>query len=288
MLIALLFAMFADPQLVFVSTKPCPSCVVAKAAFEKVDKIGYEVAYLSKADPADEARVLQLKVAGPVPQILMVEGNEVIRRMTGPLTRNKIEEFVALRPVECFESLQLTMPEPEPIAYTGNEVVIKWALKTQYRNGAYNGSAAFNRVEHALNALGRYWKVRYQRVNRGEDIEVVQASYSLGTDVAARTGGRTMLISPTFRFVNSIQFEMVVLHEAGHFTMLQHHAQDGGLMGPSGGYLLNPNDWPYFSRREWRGTLRPNQEPTWLKEYFSGLRGYDLEATDYPLMNRQR
>jgi hypothetical protein len=147
---------------------------------------------------------------------------------------------------------------------------VTWDLATQYPGGQYNGSFLFGNIEYSLNLFGRYWAVKFVRVTRGGQYHVVQSSrLPTNRDAAAWTNGNTTFINPQFQFSkNKALCGMVICHEKCHTVKGGHHAQDGGLMGPNGGYNLNPNDYPYFNY-DWAGPLRPTDEPSYMRNYLS-------------------
>jgi hypothetical protein len=285
------------PKFIYVSQKPCPSCFNAKRALETLKSDGsledFEVLELDLRKDRKELDDLGI---GPVRTPTFAIVDALIHPYT--LQSNELDairEFAKAKPIPLFDSTQLALPDSVLMLdapSTGPPpVVVTWDLATQYRSGAYNGTAAFSEIENGLNTWGLYWNIKYQRVTRGGQYHVIQASYDLGKDVAARTGGNTCLVSPTFRFVNATQFKMVMCHENRHTRILAHHSQDGGMMGPNGGYLLLQSDMPYFSAMTWKSAKRPWDNPGEWKQALSGtliqgLRG-DSDG-QFPLMKEQR
>jgi len=183
---------------------------------------------------------------------------------------NGMSQNLTYEEVPCLEPIRIVhTPLMGVEAAPQGVVIVTWDLATMYQGGQYNGTFAFSDIDYALNSFGHYWNIQYQRVTRGGQYHVIQANYNLGTNVAARTGNTTTLVSPTFRFYNPVQSMMVICHENRHTRSQAHHSQDGGLMGPNGGYLILNSDLGYFDRMVWKSNLRPSQEPDWLKSYFS-------------------
>lgn len=205
-------------------------------------------------------------------------------------------QYLTYKPVPCLSPTSVVVkPEDVVVPFQLEElntskaaiVVVTYDIATMYKGGQYNGTFAWGEIDYALNSMGRYWNIRYQRVTRGGQFHIVQSNYDLGKDVAARTGSDTCRISPTFRFVVPAQSMMLIFHENRHTRSQAHHAQDGGLMGPMGGYLLLNSDLGYFDRMTWKSSLRPSQEPDWLKRYFlkqSTLSTLEDNEMNFPLI----
>ena len=153
--------------------------------------------------------------------------------------------------------------------------VITWDLSTRYKSGAYNGTFAFGSIQHSLNLFSRYWNVAFQRVTRGGQYHVIQSNRDLGKNVAARSGGNTTEISPVYRFVTTAQSEMVLHHEYNHITDLAHSSEAGSIMGVNGGLLITSKTYKWYRHFQWKGTLRPENEPTFMRQYWLGAVALD-------------
>lgn len=157
-----------------------------------------------------------------------------------------------------------------PMSFAAGVRVITWDLATYYQNGAYNGTFAFGNIQHSLNLLSRYWNIAFQRVTRGGQYHVIQANYNLGNNVAARSGGNTTVISPNFRFSTVAQCEMVIHHEYNHITDLAHNGDPNSIMSPNGGYFITPGTYKWYRNFQWKGALRPEHEPNFMRQYWLG------------------
>lgn len=285
------------PTFVFVTQPFCPPCIKAKLTFESMKRDGSLDGYqVDEWDiRKDRAKIDATGAFVPrTPTFLILD--ETSQSIREPLNQNDdklIRDFAKTIPVDCIDPKQVVLPEPVMLfdapATGPPPVVVTWDLATQYRNGAYNGSFTFNEIENALNGFGLYWNIRYQRVTRGGQFHVVQANYDLGKNVAARTGSTTMLVSPVFRFANAVQCKMVTCHENRHTRIQAHHLQDGGLMGPNGGYLLLQSDMPYFSAMTWKSAKRPWDNPGEFKAYLGGAKMMASgELESFPELHRSQ
>jgi hypothetical protein len=287
LLIVVLFAsaLFAQPcdaqkpKFVFVTQRACLPCVKAKMVFESMQRDGTLDAYdCEQWDIRTDSSKIEstgAKVAR-TPTFLSLDKDGFAVNQINVNDETLLREFARQIPCDCIEATTIE-PFEEALqeAPKAGEVVVTWDLATQYRSGTYNRTFAFNRVEYALNSFGLYWNIRYKRVSSGGQFHVVQASFDLGAGVAARTSGNTMLVSPVIRFVNETQSNMITCHENRHTHTMNHHSQDGGLMGPSGGYLLLPSDMRYFDRMTWKSAKRPWDNPGEFKAYLSGAKTLD-------------
>lgn len=191
----------------------------------------------------------------------------LVASILSPVPQSRAQEVVLLQPNYTIGSefaVAATDSPASPIAAVNQ---ITWDLATEYRSGAYNGTFTFGSIQYALDGLGRYLNVSFRRVTRGGQFHVIQSSRN--GPGAAWTSGNVIKISPSFRFANEVHCGMVIVHEFLHFRNGGHHAQDGGIMGPNGGYLLLPSDYPWMAPRGWKSSLRPTREPTWFKDYLS-------------------
>lgn len=289
------------PSVVLVTQDVCPDCKPAKAVLAKMEARGDFKDFLVKELNWARDRK-QIEATGAVvtrtPTALLLDKNGQIVTSFSPVDEGALKVLASMVPVDCVEPIKIKEPAMivgDPIGAPG-DIVITWDLATMYRTGDYNGTFSFGDIDYALNSLGRHKKVTFRRVTRGGQYHVIQANYQLtGNPYAAEwTRGNTTYVSPAFRFANQTQCNMCSVHEFLHTSGVNsgnggHHAQDGGIMGPNGGYLLNPNDWPYIARYPWRSALRPNQEPDWFKQYLShnAVLGADDEH-NYPLLDKQK
>lgn len=229
----------------------------------------------------------------PLPWFTIIERSGNTFEVDGPLTNDSF--FAAQKVVAALEPLGVDDLGLPPVQTTFAAApstgppprIITWDLATQYRNGTYNGTFDFAGIDYALNMLGRYWNLEFRRVTRGGQYHVIQANTNPNSTWAAWNRGSETYVNPVYNFGrNKALCGMVMLHEFFHTGGKNHHAQDGGLMGPNGGYLLLATDYPYMTRFPWKSTLRPTQEPAWMKQYLSGgtfASGVDEEAA-FPLL----
>lgn len=283
------------PQLVLITQKPCPPCRIASALLDRMDlrefvrsewDIRRDAGKIAKLGIGRVARtpvLVLLDIDGaPISSIETVDQSHVDALLASKPT--KLEQPTVLG--EFVETVQSPLIASDQ---TFGATVITFHIATEYREGYYNGTFAFGDCEYMLNSLGRYLNVTFQRTNRGQ-FSIVQSSRNGPPGAAAWTNGNVIRISPTFRFVNPVQCGMVTVHEFLHMgNGTSHHAQDGGIMGPNGGYLLLASDFPWMQKRGWKSALRPTSEPDWFKQYLS--RNAVLGAGDekqFPLMNIQR
>jgi thiol-disulfide isomerase/thioredoxin len=291
------FADDSKPSIVLVTQRLCIPCRPAKALIEKLEReqvfAAFNVIELDLVK--DKAKLEKYGFAVSLTPTVFVanQQNEVTTAIT-TIDENNLRTIAEMVPVECINPMKLVFDEPIPLMEVGapGDTVITWDLATQYRQGSYNGTFAFGDCERALNAIGRWKKLTFKRVTRGGQVHIVQGNYQHKNDpnIAGWTSGNTITISPTFRFVNEVQCGMVSVHEWMHTSGVNrnsggHHAQDGGIMGPNGGYLVLPSDYPWIARYAWRSTARPTDEPNWFRSYLSrnAVLGAD-DASQFPLL----
>lgn len=265
------------PLMILVTQKLCPPCRIAKRLIEDMraehalgDCVLVEL-------QSSDAEAKALMVGNYAPQLIVLDmanpgaKNAVGRYQASPITREKIADTVDGLPVRLanptIPDAWLETQEPVAMAAVG-ATVIRWRLATEYKTGAYNGTFTFGSIDYALASLGRYLNLSFVRVNSGQQLNITQSSRN--GPGAAWTNGNTIKISPTFRFINEVHCGMVIVHEFLHVgNGTSHHAQDGGIMGPNGGYLLLASDFPWMQKRGWKSALRPTAEPDWFKAYLS-------------------
>jgi hypothetical protein len=283
------------PTIVLVSQDICPNCKPAKKLLERMEAKGEFDAFIVKELNWNRDRK-QIEATGAVvtatPTVLLLDRSGQYVTSLSPVSEAGLKHLAEIVPVECYKPVKIVEASAATTEAVGapGDIVITWDLATQYRTGDYNGTFAFYDIDYALNSLGRHKKITFRRVTRGGQYHVVQGNYQLkgNPNAAEWTSGNTTVVSPIFRFANPVQCNMCTVHEYLHLGGFNHHAQDGGIMGPNGGYLLNPNDWNYISRFPWRSASRPNQEPDWFKAYLShnAALGTD-DATMFPLLDVQ-
>lgn len=291
------------PSLVLVTQERCPPCKPAKELLKVYEATGKLDSFLVKQLSWETDRD-KIKATGAVitrtPALVLLDKNGEFVTSVQEITKGTLEMISSMVPVDCVQPIKVVLDRPaQALEAIGGpqpgDIIITWDLATQYRQGYYNGTFAFYDIDYALNSLGRHWKVYFKRVTSGGQYHVIQGNYQLknNPNAAEWTNGNTTIVSPTFRFASPVQCNMCTVHERLHTAGLNmgnggHHAQDGGIMGANGGYLLNPNDWPYMGRYPWRSAKRPNQEPDWFKAYLghNAVLGTD-DASSFPLLDVQ-
>lgn len=212
------------------------------------------------------------------PKLLLIDVGDVIADLSvveaGSITRESIDHLLGMLPVELLSPVILEFKE-EPPTFGAASRIIKYAIATQYKNGAYNSTFEWGKIDRYLTAFERYWDVDFQRVTRGENILFLQSNKNLsgGPTVAARAGGSTVSISPTFNFGNGPWCGLVTLHETGHLYGGSSHNRDAnGLMGVSAGKgSIIQSDYAWFRQWKWKaGTKKPHEEPEWLMQWITG------------------
>lgn len=290
------------PEIVLVTQRLCIPCKPAKALIQKLEREqvfhGFNVVELDLVKDKDKLSKYGFLVSR-TPTVFVANKQGEVTSSIATIDEDHLRSIAEMMPVDCIEPVQLKFDEPLKLTETvgaPGDIVITWDLSTQYRQGLYNGSFAFGDCDRALNALGRYWKVTFKRVTSGGQYHIVQANFQLRNDpnVAEWTNGNTTYVSPLFRFANATQCGMTTVHERLHTAGINngsggHHGQDGGVMGPNGGWLILPSDYPYMARYPWRSALRPTSEPNWFKDYLSknAVLGADDES-NFPLLNEQK
>jgi hypothetical protein len=281
-------------QLVLISQKPCPPCRAASALLDRMDLREF---VRSEWDiRRDAVKIARLGIGRvkrtPVLVLLDCDGAAIgsIETVDQPhVDALLLSRIAKLEQPTVMEQFVETIEPPKAMGDPAfGAVEITWDLATEYKTGQYNGTFAFGAVQYDLSSLGRYVNLSFRRVTRGGQLHVLQ-SKSNGPG-AAWTNGATIKISPSFRFVNETHCGMVIVHEFLHVgNGTSHHAQDGGIMGPNGGYLLLASDFPWMQKRGWKSALRPTDEPEWFKRYLSrnAVLGSD-DKEQFPLMSVQR
>jgi hypothetical protein len=286
------------PSIVLVTQDICPACRPAKKVIEKMTAEGKLDAFIVKELHIRRDRK-QIEATGAIvtstPTVLLIDKEGLFVTSATSASETGIKNLIEMIPVVCYLPVkEVPMPSSEPIGAPGDQV-ITWDLATMYKQGYYNGTFAFSEIEHALNSISRYKKLTFKRVSRGGQYHVIQANYQLknSAGIAGWNNGSSTYISPTFRFVNPVQSNMVTVHERWHSSGVNggsggHHAQDGGVMGPNGGYTILPSDYPWIARYPWRNSLRPTDEPDWFRAYLSkqAVLGSD-DQSQFPLLDVQ-
>lgn len=293
-------AFVSAQELILVSQNPCPPCKVVKKLLEKhkADKEFQDYTIREWDRFADRRKIEALEALGmpPIvrtPTLLKLDHEGKFLQSITMIDETILKDFAADFPAPIpFRPMQL---EPfietfaTPSANAQGPRIITFDIATQYRDGSYNRTFPWEDVAYAMNSLGRYYNLEYRRVSSGGQWHIIQANTIGGKDWSAWTNGANTYISPVFRYYNKTQGRMVVLHERGHVGGRGHHNIFGGLMYPNGGYKLLVQDQSYFNGTPWKSSLRPEQEPDWLKAYLSvGVQS--IESDDYipfPLLNVQ-
>ena len=281
-------------QLVLITQQPCPPCRVASALLDKMDLREYVRSEWDIRRDAGKIAKLGIGRVARTPTLVLLDSEGSAVSSIDTVDQAHVDALLDLKPVKLAEPIVLddfieTIEPPllaSDRAFSATEIT--WDLATEYQSGAYNGSFAFGSIQYALSSLGRYHPLTFRRVTRGGQLHVIQSSRN--GPGAAWTNGATIKVSPTFRFINEVHCGMVIVHEFLHVgNGTSHHAQDGGIMGPSGGYLLLASDFPWMQKRGWKSALRPTDEPEWFKKYLSrnAVLGAD-DSSQFPLMNSQR
>lgn len=138
--------------------------------------------------------------------------------------------------------------------------VIRWALFTQYKNGAYNSTYDYNILQLGFNLIVEFFQVQMPRVSKGWNIRVIQANVNKN-NWAAWTSGNDIYISPTFNFGRSARrCAKVGNHEFGHIGNGTSHSRDPEALmftdgGTSQGWVQDDLRW--FNKYKLRGAMPP-------------------------------
>jgi len=265
------------PLMILVTQKVCPPCRVAKKLLEDMRSehaLGDCVLVEIQASDVEARGLMVGKQLSPQLIVLDIanigKNNAASRYALEKITRDNIGMMLAqlpekiANPTVLEEFVEAIDPPTFGDSQAFGATVITFHIATEYKQGYYNGTFAFGDCEYMLNGLGRYLNVTFKRTNRGQ-FSIVQSSRNGPPGAAAWTNGNVIRISPTFRFVNPIQCGMVTVHEFLHFNNgTSHHAQDGGIMGPNGGYLLLASDFPWMQKRGWKNEQRQNNSQSRL------------------------
>lgn len=266
---------------VLATTEGCPPCEEAKRLLgadlrltrhtlielpiQDAQKLSFGNAALLQSGAVTAPKLLLVDVGDSIPETTIVQA--------GFVNVQSLDELLAYLPVELISSVVLDFPE-EPPTFGSTAKVIKYRIATQYKNGAYNSSFEWGKIDRYLQVFERYWDVDFQRVSTGQNITFLQVNKNLpgGKNVAATAGGNTVNISPTFNFANGPWCGIVTLHETWHlYGGPSHNRDSNGLMGPSGGKgSILQSDYPWA--KGWRvkaGIKRPHEEPEWMAAWMS-------------------
>jgi hypothetical protein len=270
-----------QPTVALITQEVCPPCKPAKKLFEKLRLEGAFDGCDAKEMDKDDPVVKSLGVRILTPMLVLLEGGR-LKKSVNTVDTAHINAFLEDLPIEPREPMELdvdkllsesTMFEATPTAAPPR--IIRYTIATQYRSGTtYQGTFLWGDVDRCLNFLGRYWNIQFVRANSGT-LNIVQANYQISTPSAfAWTQGTTIYISPVANYQRSLALTMkVLLHEFGH-------AAGGGSHNPDPRALMSTNtgtanciiesDANWFRAYQWKGTLRPWHEPSYMKDWWTG------------------
>jgi hypothetical protein len=158
--------------------------------------------------------------------------------------------------------------------------VIPYVVASEYPNGIYQGTFRWDVIDEALNFLGNYWDIQFQRTNNynAARYKIVQAKTNPNSNWAAWTNGNVTKVSPVFNF-NKGRFvtARVIMHEFMHAAGGGSHSSNpAALMSTNGGDAtfgnITASDYPWMPY-PWKSSLRPTQEPQRLKNQFGAPTG---------------
>lgn len=156
-------------------------------------------------------------------------------------------------------------------------VTITFSFKSQYKNGYFNPTFRSGSVQAWWDFLGRYLNVKgvYDKTGNGR-IQLTQAATNGRGWMWTTYGSRQVYIHPSVNWGLSMGDCMSCFgHETCHVFGSNNHVPDPkALMHIDGGICDNmiPIDYPYLRQYGgWKGTLRPDQEPTALRDYAKSL-----------------
>lgn len=277
---------------ILATTEGCPPCEKAKKLLgEDLRMLRHTLIELPIQD------VVRLKFGSSplmapkpllfAPKLLMVDVGDLIEGATvveeSLVTTSTLDSLFSRLPVDLLSPVVMEFPDDPPTFGAPNKI-IKYRIATLYKNGAYNSTFEWGKIDRYLQAFERYWDVDFVRVTNGYNITFLQANKALqgGPTVAARAGGSVVNISPTFNFGNGPWCGLVTLHETWHLYGGTSHNRDvNGLMGSTGGRgSILQSDYPWA--RGWKmkaGVKKPHEEPEWLMQWITGaVAGSDGEA----------
>jgi hypothetical protein len=286
------------PLLVLVTTKPCLPCRVAKRLIEDMRDeraLGNCVLCELPIDAIETKKLFGGAVFFP-PKMIVLDmqtigkSGEVATYAVSPISRDQISKTVNSLPSKLEQPTVLdefieTIDPPAVGDRVGAGPVFTFAIATEYTQGYYNGTFAFGSCEYAVNSITHYKNMSVKRVNSNPNFWIIQARTNGPPGAYAWTSGNKIRVSPTARFVNEAQCNMVIMHELGHVLGLGHSPQNGGLMGPNGGFVLLPFDVRAWDRWQWKSDLRPWAEPEWFRAYIKRNAVLGDEENPFPLMN---
>ena len=268
---------------VLATTDGCPPCEEAKKLLgsdlrlarhtlielpiQDAQRIRFAGSLLIPSGAVTAPKLLLIDVADSIPDTTIIQ--------SGSITTQSLGDLLDYLPVELVSSVVLDFPE-EPPTFGSTARVIKYRVATQYKNGAYNSTFEWGKIDRYLQVFERYWDVDFQRVTTGQNITFLQVNKNLpgGPNVAATAGGNTVNISPSFRFGNGPWCGIVTLHETLHLYGGGSHNRDAnGLMGPTGGKgSMLQSDYPWA--KGWKvkaGVKRPHEEPEWMTHWMNAM-----------------
>jgi len=148
---------------------------------------------------------------------------------------------------------------------------ISYAIRSE--SGRYNATFRWDLIPQMLAFAARYWDIEFYRVNGGERFSIVQAAGSGPGWMWASKSRMRIWLHPSVNWGRSAgDCASALLHEFCHLAGTANHVADiNALMHASGGICNNyiPIDYGYMSPYAWRGTLRPHNEPTKLRDTFA-------------------
>lgn len=277
---------------VLATTEGCPPCEVAKKLLgADMRLLRHTLIELPIQDVArlkfGSSQLLSPARVLLAPKLLMIDVADHIEGVTvvetGSITTKSLDDLLSRLPVDLLSPVVMDFPD-DPPTFGAAAKVIKYRIATMYKNGAYNSTFEWGKIDRYLQAFEKYWDVDFVRVTNGYNITFLQANKALqgGPTVAARAGGSVVNISPTFNFANGPWCGLVTLHETWHLYGGTSHNRDvNGLMGPTGGKgMILQSDYPWA--RGWKfkaGAKRPHEEPEWLMKWITGaVAGSDGES----------
>jgi thiol-disulfide isomerase/thioredoxin len=260
-----------DKYVVAVVTQPfCVPCVKAKRTLEDNEKLVADNGAM--VAEVDVKRVVLARQF--TPQLVLYSPDGSVVATTESTTKEGIQSLLNEVPLPLLEPIKLDLLPPiEQPVQASNARVIKYAIATQYKTGNYQSTFLWGEIDYYLTFMERYWNVDFQRVTKGYSLLIVQANYQLQPNAFAWAKGNTIHISPVANFGRNPRIcGLVLCHEFGHCAGgSSHNAELAGIMSANGGTAGNfiPSDYRWYRPYQWRSSLRPEQEPEFMRQYFS-------------------